>query len=300
MSNLLKIAGFVFTLILSIQGYGQTYNAKLVDAVTHAPVAFANIGILESETGTNSSEDGSFSLQIPDELQSKTLSIFLIGYEDYKISVNDFIAKAKSTNNTIVLNKKEATLKEVIVKPAKLTLAHLGNDIHCKDENGLPVPYVFEEKKKKSGKVKREADTLTEVGTLMKVRGKKTFIDSIAVNVGRCTYPEILYRINIYELINGKPKIILNEPIYVRKSKNDIGKTLIVDVTDRNLVVDNNFVVSIEQIKNLGEGEFSICGSLAGAASYWRIASRQGDLMKIPLISFGISAFVTFSEEIKK
>jgi hypothetical protein len=290
----------IVCLFCGLQGVkAQIYTARLVDAADGSPVAFANIGILESETGTNSDEEGKFSLNITPDLNAKTMSVFLIGYEDFKLPVEEFTSRVNSNNSTIRLYKKENQLREVVVKPTKLTPARLGNFIECKEEKGLPIPYVFEEKKKKSGKVKRAADTLTEVGTLMRVKGKTTFIDSIAINVGHCTYPEIVYRVNIYELVDGEQKLILNEPIYIRKKQAEIGKVLKVDLTTKNLVVHNNFIVSIERVKDLGQGEFTVCGSLSGSPLYLRIASQQSSFIKIPIISFGISAYVTFSEEIK-
>lgn len=283
-----------------LPSFAQTYTAKIVDASDKSPIAYANIGILGSETGTNSSEEGTFSLNIPSSLNDKTLSVFLIGYEDFKIPVKEFVQRVNANNNTIQLYKKATQLNEVIIKPIQLTPARLGNYIVCKnDEGGLPFPFYIDEKKKKNGKIKREADTLTEVGTLMKVKKKKTYIDSITINVGKCTHDEILYRINIYELKNGEPQIILKEPIYIRKKKDEIGKVLKLDLTDKNLVVNNNFIVSIERVKDLGAGEFNICGSLSGSPGYLRIASYQSSFIKIPLISFGIAAYVTFSEEAK-
>jgi len=280
--------------------FAQHYTSKLIDADDKTPVAFANIGILNSEMGTNSAEDGSFSLNIPQELTNRTLSIFLIGYEDLKLPVSEFIELSKSSNNTLQLKKKANQLSEVLVKPAKLTVARLGNHIDC-EKNGsmLPFPYVLEEKKKNNGKIKRAADTLTEVGTLMKVKKRKTYIDSITIHVGSCTYPEILFRVNIYELVDGAPKNILTEPLYIKRSGSEVDKILKIDVTDRNLVVNNNFIVSVEKVKDLGKGIFNVCGSLAGAPTYLRIASQQTSFFKIPLVSFGISAYVTFSEELK-
>ncbi len=291
---------FVVSFFLGLPGVqAQVYSAKLADAADGSPVAYANIGILESETGTNSDEEGRFSLNITEDLNSKTMSVFLIGYEDLKIPVKEFISRVNSNNSTIKLHKKENQLREVVVKPVKLTPARLGNFIECKDEKGLPIPYVLEQKTKKNGKVKRAADTLTEVGTLMKVKGKTTFIDSITINVGRCTYPEILYRLNIYELEDGKQTNILNEPIYIRRKQSEVGKVLKVDLTDKNLVVHHNFIVSIERVKDLGPGEFTVCGSLSGSPMYMRIASFQSEFIKLPILSFGIAAYVTFSEEIK-
>ena len=281
----------------------KIYKGKLIDASDKSPIAYANIGIIGGNIGINSDENGNFSIEITEKNKNKKLSVFLIGYEQAVLHITDFIKRSETSQLPIEMHKKAVVLGEVIIKPTKLTFDRLGSYVNCTVETekgeGLPFPYYLEEKKKKNGKIKQEADTLTEVGTLMKVKRRKTFIDSIEINVGKCTYEEIIYRINIYELINKEPTIILKEPIYIRKKKSEIGNSLKLDLTDKNLVVNNNFIVSIEKVKDMGEGALTICGKIGGPAAYLRIASLQEHFIKLPIISFGISAYVTFSEEIK-
>ncbi|XZF15359.1 carboxypeptidase-like regulatory domain-containing protein [Chitinophagaceae bacterium MMS25-I14] len=286
----------VFICVVSI-AEAQQYTAQLLDQADKQPIAYAVIGIPGSDIGTNSDESGNFTLTIGKEQEDKTLSVSLIGYEDYKIKVSEFITGLGSNDRKIYLKKAPHELKEVIIKPAKLTVAELGNEVDCDTSKSkgerIPMPYLF---KKKSGKV---TDTLTEIGTLMKVKHKKTFIDSVQINIGNCTYENIVYRLNIYEEQNGSFKNILEEPIYIKLSKREVGKLIKVNLTKKNLVVNNNFIVSIERVKNLGPGELTICGKIFGASMYMRVATRQDQFMKLPIVGMGIASFVTFSEEEK-
>ncbi len=272
----------------------QQYTAQLLDAQDMQPVAYANIGLLGTSYATNSDSLGNFTLTIPDEMKDRMLSVAIIGYESYKMQGSEWIRLLSSNNHKVYLQKKPRELSEVVVKPAKLTQARLGSYIICSMDTagGLPFPFLFEGKRK-SGVL----DTLTEIGTLMKVKRKKTFIDSVKINVGICTHPEILYRINVYEETDGDFNNILQEPVYIRLNRENVGQEITVDLTSLNLVVNNNFIVSIEKVKELGAGSFTICGKMFGPPMFMRIASRQDMFVKLPVVSMGISAYVTFSEK---
>lgn len=274
----------------------RDYRVQLLDKTDQQPVAYANIGVLETDLGVNSDSAGNFTLNLDTAQQDKMLLVTLIGYKDYKVKVSAFISAWKEHDHKIYLEKSTNILKEVVVKPAKLTLAKLGNDVNCDTgkKGSLPFPFLFGSTKK--GKV---SDTLTEIGTLMKVKKKKTFIDSVQINVGNCTHAEILYRLNIYEELDGDFKNILQEPIYIRLKREQVGRSIRINLTDKNIVVNHNFVVSVEKVKDLGPGEFKICGKVLGAAMYMRSASHHDKFMKVPVIGMGLLAYVTFSEEEK-
>jgi len=221
------------------------------------------------------------------------LVVSLIGYENYNTNVSDLTDRPDSGIYIVCLAKTEYKLAEVFIKPRRLTFAELGNDVDCDTTatGGLPIPYYFQ--RKKTG-VK---DTMTEVGTLMKVKHKKTYIDSVQINIGRCSYESIFYRLNIYEKIDDEFKNILKEPIYIERDGRDIGRIIKVDLSDKGLVVNNNFIVSIEKVKDLGPGELTVCGKMLGASAYVRAATRLEQFFNVPIVGIGIAAFVTFSED---
>jgi len=275
----------------------QQLEGQLLDSDDKQPVAYANIGLMGTELGTNSDEQGHFRIDATGN-GDKTVLMTLIGYEDYAVKASALESALKAGGQKIYLKKKANELKEVVVRPAKLTTAQLGNDVACagKEKDGLPFPFIYEKKKKG---VVVKVDTLTEIGTLMKVKKRKTFIDSVQINVGSCTHEEILYRLNIYEELDDEFKNILTAPIYIRMKKEQVGNVIRVNLTDKNIVVNHNFIVSLEKVKDLGAGKFTICGKMFGAAMYMRIASLHDRFIKLPIIGMGIKSFVTFSEEEK-
>lgn len=298
----------LFSLILLVVSTlplaAQNYRALLLDKADQQPVAYANIGVLDTDLGVNSDSAGIFNLNLDAAHKDKMLLITLIGYKDYKVKVSEFISTLNGNDHKIYLEKSENMLKEVVIKPVKLTMAKLGNDARCSAGEGasLPFPYIFERKQKKEKQKKEKqklVDTLTEIGTLMKVKKKKTFVDSVQINVGKCTHAELLYRLNIYEELDGDFKNILQEPIYIRLSREQVGRAVNINLTDKNIVVNHNFIVSIEKVKDLGPGEFSICAKLFGGAMYVRVASHHDRFIKLPVIGMGMVAYVTFSEEEK-
>ena len=59
----------------------RVVRGMVVDARTQEPIPYANIGILDTEIGTLSNEDGSFSIKIPIEYQVKNLLFSSVGYK---------------------------------------------------------------------------------------------------------------------------------------------------------------------------------------------------------------------------
>lgn len=290
------LTGFTTT----IAAAQELLKLQLLDNSNKQPVAYANVGIPGTDRGVNSDSLGWFELNVPANAQDKQLAVSMIGYEDQQIAIAILRSQLQQGNPAILLKPVPNTLQEVIVKPAKLTAAQLGNDLPCSvavDSKGaLPFPFIYEKKKKG---VVVKSDTLTEIGTLMKVKRKKTFVDSVKINVGNCTHRELLYRLNVYEETGDEFKNVLQEPIYIRLKQEEVGNAIVVNLQDRNIVVNHNFIVSIERVKDLGSGAFSICGKMFGAAMYMRVASIQERFIKLPVIGMGISAYVTFSEEEK-
>jgi len=94
-----------------------------------------------------------------------------------------------------------------------------------------------------------------ELGLLMRNR-RMAILQSVNVNVASIAYDTVFFRLNVYEQ-RGRMDFenILIEPIYVTVSREKVLKTnsLQIDLTDRNIVVNGNFLVTLEHIKDLGD-----------------------------------------------
>ena len=80
------------------------------------PIPYSSIGIIKKNIGASSTEEGSFSFFVSKNELMDTLEISSIGYETFKISINDFI---NLLDKKIILKEKITELKEVSVKSSK-------------------------------------------------------------------------------------------------------------------------------------------------------------------------------------
>ncbi len=101
-------------------------EGKLLKNPGNKPIAFANIGIINSPVGTISNEDGSFSLRIPEKYSKDSILFSALGFQRKSFSVDYF-----TTNQTpVIYLSEEATLLNsvmVLGKPTIKSKATLGN-----------------------------------------------------------------------------------------------------------------------------------------------------------------------------
>jgi serine beta-lactamase-like protein LACTB len=77
--------------LLSTTGFGQiTIKGTVLNRTTQQPVPYANIGIINSNIGTLSNSDGSFSILIPQKNRGDTLNVSALGFGKKVIPVRFF------------------------------------------------------------------------------------------------------------------------------------------------------------------------------------------------------------------
>ena len=67
------------------------------------PIPYVSIGIINKNIGTTSTEDGTFNFIVTNKEINDNLEISSIGYQTFKIVVNDFLSQK---NKTIILKEK--------------------------------------------------------------------------------------------------------------------------------------------------------------------------------------------------
>jgi hypothetical protein len=131
-----------------------------------------------------------------------------------------------------------------------------------------------------------------ELGLRMNVK-KPTYIQKVNINIAFCTYDSIFLRLNIYKV--GKEdnfENILLEPIYISLPKSALNNTISIDLSSQYLYVEDDFMVSLEYLRELGEGELMFSASMISQATYFRETS-QAEWEKLPApIGISISAEV--------
>jgi hypothetical protein len=96
--------------------------------------------------------------------------------------------------------------------------------------------------------------------------------------------------LNIYKkLASGEFENILKEPIYIQFEKSQIRETLIIDISNYDIEVKGDFLITVELIKDLGPGSLMFCCNLFGAPTYYR-GTSQGGWHRVPMnIGIGIN-----------
>ena len=232
---------------ISIQG--RVTNSK------GDPIAYVNIGLLSSATGTVSNKHGAFELTVPASHRSDTLMLSAIGYHSRKIMVNkaksqtQFPLKAKvyqSERVTIKANKAEyKTEKLGDWKPI------LGYSYACFSSAGCKM-------------VKRLA-----------MPKDSAYLEKIRVWIRTNKDTTARARAWVHEVDNGKPgQPIVKESVVKKVPK---GKNwLVFKVGAQNISVKDDFFVGIEF---LGKGNPKIDGPYVGA----RLSNKPGESWQVYL-----------------
>lgn len=261
-------------LFFSAIGQAQVWTGRVLDAETREPLSYVNVGVVNQGIGTVSDENGNFRLDLSQAKDRDRIRISFIGYEDLEMAKSECMKLPRTDD--YYLNKRSYDLSAVVVRPQKVIQRVLGNKTRSRsmhvgfDENLLGH----------------------ELGVIMKTRGKGTWLDSIKINVSQCGYDSIFFRVNVYEFNGDFPdKNILKTPVYLSLAKRDVSGTITVDLTDIFIYTENDFLVSLELVKDLGSGNLYFSTGFLLAPIYYRYTS-QDRWKKFPF-GAGISAYVS-------
>lgn len=101
----------------------MAFSGVVIDALSKEKIAYATIGLIEQNTGTNTNEQGNFTIK--SNIYTDTLLITHIGYEPLKIALN----KIKSANN-FLLKRKQVLFNGIVVKKI-IYSTQLNSFKHC-------------------------------------------------------------------------------------------------------------------------------------------------------------------------
>lgn len=263
----IRVVLFIAFLLGCTSVMSQTIHGVVFQSGTGKPIEYANVGISEKNVGTVTDASGRFSLDVAPAYDNDVLLISLLGYAPLQVKVADL---RKNTENKLYLNEKVIALKEVVVKPRKVKERMLGVTTQSK-----AVMAGFK-------------DNLLgyECGILMKVK-KSAILKKVKINIAQCSYETVFYRLNVYRVEGKKSFVnILREPIYINIPASSIKDEIQLDLSDKNIVVEGDFLVTLEHVKDLGPGLLHFCSSLS-TKTYYRKTS-QGQWSTVP-VGVGIS-----------
>jgi hypothetical protein len=270
MKNLLSVI-FIFT----INGntiFGQNISGIVIDEKSNLPVAYVNIGVSGKNTGTVSDVIGRFHLRVDSINADEPVLFTCIGYLPVSIKIEDL---KNTANKNILMQKKYYELGEVVINPklykqqilGVITRSHFLNLTWVNNRLGY------------------------ECGILMKIK-KSAVIKRVNINISECTYDTIFCRLNIYRTMGEMNfENILTSPIYINLSKDQTNDKISIDLQSYNIVVDGDFLVTLELVKDLGRGHLYFCGSFTNKTYSRRSSQGKWESGK-PGVSISVEADV--------
>jgi hypothetical protein len=263
----------LLTLTVSLNTIAQTRLEGVIrDSGTKQILPYANIGIVNKNVGTVSDSSGRFTMLIKDENINDSLKISYVGYKPLVMGIPQLIALLAKTP-VIDLEESAIKLQHVTIVEKKLKETSLGN--------------TTESKKFRGGFTNSELGN--ELGVVIKIK-KPTMLLSFNANVVVNTSDSMKFRLNIYDLKKGLPdnRIIAEQiifPIGVKAGRFSL------DLTSYNIVMTDDFFVSLELIENYGRtksGSILFSAGLLGNPLLVRQTS-QGSWKKYSAISVGFN-----------
>ncbi|WP_082422545.1 carboxypeptidase-like regulatory domain-containing protein [Aquimarina longa] len=270
MNNYLK--SIILIMIASIS-YGQEiYKGHIIDNETKETLPYVNIGIIKKNIGTVSNNEGFFQIELTSQYDQDSIQISMIGYKKYVRSVLDF-KKEISKSESIGLTQETNILDEVIVSNKKKKVKILGNKTKSKSMVG--------------GFSSNQLGN--EVGIIVKIKKSPTRIKSFHASIASNEYEEVKFRLNFYSVKDKMPyKNILKENIICSTSIKE--GVFTVDLSKYDIVVEDDFFVSLEWIEDLGKNGLLFSVGLFGSSIIERQTS-QGTWNKVGVgVGFNVTA----------
>jgi len=233
-----------FLLLTTTLPAQEVISGTILDAKTGSPIAYANIGVVGQGVGTVSDDAGDFQLRLRDRYDDQPLRVSILGYASFDGKVSQF-KKLVRKNKVIKLEPLSYDLQEVVVAPAFSKTKRFGNRA--------------KEKKLTDG---FEGDLLGREGGIVVKLGERYrpgVITKFRAYIVYNPYDELKFRVNFYKLKNGLPGEPLSRKSIIVTTKIKSG-VLEASLEDYNVVVEDDFAMTLEWIEDFGDDSFSMRG----------------------------------------
>lgn len=216
-------------------------KGKVIDSTNNQPLAYTNIGVLGTSIGTISSPDGNFELYLSEEINPKTSIRFsYLGYTSQDFSIE----KLTEIDNLIIhLQKENLTLSTIEVRPKFLNTKTIG---HKKTTPMRVTNFAIS---------KQPSQNLgASIGRKFNIKADTAFLQSFQFFIAFNNFEEVRFRINIYNLKNGKPYQNIHSNNIIATLKNKKRGWIEIDLSDYNLQAKEDIAISLEWIYHSEKG----------------------------------------------
>lgn len=230
--------GIVFFLLALVTVLSAQDNlvGRVFSATDSLPLAYVHIGIVGKEAGTISNENGQFRLAAKNKTPGDTLRFSMLGYETI-----DWIIPARHSGDSLLIY-----LTEKAYLLPKVTFFPEGLDIQMGAWRHGLTNEVWGAGGLASGE---------ELGRYFPLKDGPVRLDTFRFHLRRNNSDSMLFRLNLYTAgPDGWPR----EPLLDRdirfkvvKGKNEADDGWVtVDLSGENLILDGEFVATIELLRN--------------------------------------------------
>ncbi|MFD2785772.1 carboxypeptidase-like regulatory domain-containing protein [Hymenobacter rubripertinctus] len=220
-------------LLLTFTTHAQTLTGTITGGPAAGPVPYANLGIPGKSVGTVADEHGAYQLTYTAANLTDTVRISSLGYEPQSRLLQELL-----THPAVVLIPVAVGLADVRVQAPGLYKRNrtLGN---TKNSESI----VF----------KLQAEHLgAEMGMVVLLKHAPTKVLKAHFNVIYRQPDTLRFRVNLYRLLpNGKPsdeKLLTRNLLVTTANRTDTNAPLTVALEDDRLVVDEDFLLTLEWI----------------------------------------------------
>lgn len=246
----------------------QTISGTIVDLQTHEVLPFVNIGVVGRDVGTVTDENGRFALSAPNAQATDTLRLSMVGYVTQTWVLAAFLQKY-TDKSTVYLAPANIKLAAVTILPRNLKKRILGNE---SENRYMTAAFKIN-------------DLGSELGVLIKTKKRPTFVRRFNCFVTHNSYDTLFFRVNIYDTKNGKPtNNLLQQNVFVEQVGFKEG-WIHIDLTPYNINVTNDFVISLEWVKDL---DANMPKDISDKEARGRL--RRGEGLLFSVVPFGAAA----------
>ena len=231
-------------LLLSLSSnltFGQkTIVGKIFNKTTKEPIPYANIGVLNSNVGTISNFDGTFSIIIPEKLSKDSLTFSSLGFFKDVLAINLLESKKEYI---IYLNEKATILQAVVINAKRLKekLINLGNSTSYGGNYEPDTTYAG-----------RAVSLLIDSKSFPKGSNFPVYVKKVNLFIFRNNFESFKFRIrlNKYDSLTGKPGEDLIDKSIIEESYMRSG-WLTFDLSRLYYLAKGPFFVTFEQLIDL-------------------------------------------------
>lgn len=254
----------IILIFVSIRVQAQQITGIVVSTNDSESLAYVNIGVIGTTYGTVSGLDGAFELFLPETIsKNDSIRFSSIGFAGQSMTIGEAISKSPMR---IALQPINLNLPEVIVRPSFTNYETIGNkNISASRVTNLAI------------RNRPNQNLGSEVGRKFKTK-KPAYLEKFRFYIAQNNFDTVRFRINIYNLKNGKPmENILNENIIIELNNRQKG-WIEVDLSNYQIQVNDHFAASAEWVYASSKGNqlnFPITIPSIGATHFYKYGSQN-------------------------